>query len=132
HVRSRGGNPPGAGREQPLPFRDGSPLRVPARPRSPGRIRLRAPSASTHVSPSTADLVRALRADLLLQLVLATVLGGMIGLERELKAKPAGLRTNILICIGAATFTHLSVSLGTGDPGRVAAQVLIGVACLLV
>jgi putative Mg2+ transporter-C (MgtC) family protein len=76
-----------------------------------------------------ADLVAALRADLLLQLVLATALGGVIGLERELKGKPAGLRTNILICIGAATFTHLSlqVSQGHGDPGRIAAQVLTGV-----
>lgn len=79
------------------------------------------------MSPSAADLAGALRADLLLQLVLATVLGGLIGLERELKGKPAGLRTNILICIGAATFTHLSVSLGHGDPGRIAAQVLTGV-----
>ena len=74
-----------------------------------------------------ADLVRVLRADLLLQLVLATLLGGIVGLERELKGKPAGLRTNILICIGATTFTHLSVSLGHGDPGRIAAQVLTGV-----
>ncbi len=73
------------------------------------------------------DFLRTLRADLLLQLVLATILGGVIGLERELKGKPAGLRTNILICIGAATFTHLSVSLGHGDPGRIAAQVLTGV-----
>ena len=73
------------------------------------------------------DVLRSLRADLLLQLVLATILGGAIGLERELKGKPAGLRTNILICIGAATFTHLSVSLVPGDPGRIAAQVLTGV-----
>jgi putative Mg2+ transporter-C (MgtC) family protein len=73
------------------------------------------------------DFLRTVRADLLLQLVLATILGGAIGLERELKGKPAGLRTNILICIGAATFTHLSVSLGHGDPGRIAAQVLTGV-----
>jgi len=79
------------------------------------------------MSASATDLVSALRADLLLQLVLATVLGGIVGLERELKGKPAGLRTNILICIGAATFTHLSVSLGHGDPGRIAAQVLTGV-----
>src|SRR5260221_11330780 len=75
----------------------------------------------------TGDLLRTLRADLLLQLVLATILGGMIGLERELKGKPAGLRTNILICIGAATVTPLWVRLGHGDPGRIAAQVLTGV-----
>lgn len=79
------------------------------------------------MTAAAGDLLRSLRADLLLQLVLATILGGAIGLERELKGKPAGLRTNILICIGAATFTHLSVSLGHGDPGRIAAQVLTGV-----
>lgn len=79
------------------------------------------------MSAPIADVVAVLRAELLLQLVLATVLGGLIGVERELKGKPAGLRTNILICIGAATFTHLSVSLGHGDPGRIAAQVLTGV-----
>ncbi len=81
------------------------------------------------MSGSAGDLVRTLRADLLLQLVLAVLLGGVIGLERELKGKPAGLRTNILIGIGAATFTHLSlsVSAGHGDPGRIAAQILTGV-----
>ena len=46
------------------------------------------------------DLTDALRLDLLLKLGLAVVLGGAIGLEREIKGKPAGLRTNILICIG--------------------------------
>ena len=78
---------------------------------------------------SGAELARVLHADLLLQLALATLLGGLIGLERELKGKPAGLRTNILICIGAATFTHLSIQMGagTGDPGRIAAQVLTGI-----
>jgi putative Mg2+ transporter-C (MgtC) family protein len=62
-------------------------------------------------------------------LVLAVLLGGAIGLERELSGKPAGLRTNILICMGATLFTALSVkmSLGRGDPARVAAQILPGV-----
>src|SRR5690242_8660028 len=66
---------------------------------------------------------------LLLQLGLATVCGGWIGLERELSGKPAGLRTNILICVGATLFTSLSValSLGRGDPARIAAQILPGV-----
>lgn len=70
-----------------------------------------------------------LRLELLLQLVLAVLLGGIIGLERELKGKPAGLRTNVLICVGATLFTVLSVRLsqGRGDPGRVAAQILTGV-----
>ena len=76
-----------------------------------------------------ASLISSFRIELLLQLVLATVLGGIVGLERELKGKPAGLRTNILICIGATFFTVLSLHLAQsgGDPGRIAAQILPGV-----
>lgn len=75
------------------------------------------------------DNFGALRLDLLLALGLAVVLGGVVGLERELKGKPAGLRTNILICIGATLFTDLSRHLagGIGDPARIAAQILPGV-----
>src|SRR3989442_6081059 len=74
-------------------------------------------------------LVRDLRLELLLQLLLAVVLGGAIGLERELSGKPAGLRTNILICTGATFFTVLSLHIAAtrGDPGRVAAQILPGI-----
>ena len=74
-------------------------------------------------------MVQALRLELWLQVILATVLGGAIGMERELSGKPAGLRTNILICVGATLFTVLSIklSLGRGDPARVAAQILPGV-----
>jgi putative Mg2+ transporter-C (MgtC) family protein len=75
------------------------------------------------------ELVRELRLELLVQLVLAVVLGGAVGIERELRGKPAGLRTNILICVGATLFTVLSYRLSEnrGDPGRVAAQILTGV-----
>ena len=75
------------------------------------------------------ELVKELRLELLVQLLLAVVLGGAVGLERELKGKPAGLRTNILICIGATLFTVLSFRFAEsgGDPGRVAAQILPGV-----
>jgi len=61
------------------------------------------------------------------------VLGGAVGLERELRGKAAGLRTNILICVGATLFTVLSVSLaagGWGDPARIAAQIVTGVGFL--
>ena len=46
----------------------------------------------------------ALRLVLLLKLLLATILGGAISFEREIAGKPAGLRTNILICVGAGVF----------------------------
>ena len=76
-----------------------------------------------------ARLADVLQVELLAQLGLAVLLGGWIGLERELNGKPAGLRTNILICVGATLFTTLSLklSLGRGDPARVAAQILPGV-----
>ena len=73
-------------------------------------------------------LVEIFRLDLMLQLGLAVVLGGAIGLERELGGKPAGLRTNILICMGSVLYTKLSIALGVaGDHSRVAAQIVTGV-----
>jgi putative Mg2+ transporter-C (MgtC) family protein len=66
------------------------------------------------------------------RLALAAVLGGAIGLEREFRHKPAGLRTNMLIAIGSALFSILSVDLGAGagSPDRVAAQVVTGIGFL--
>ena len=79
-------------------------------------------------------MTSALRLDLLLKLGLAVVLGGAIGLEREIKNKPAGLRTNILICVGAALLTDVSIRIGildgaprVGDPARIAAQIVSGI-----
>ena len=64
-------------------------------------------------------------------LLLAVFLGGLIGVEREIRGKAAGLRTNILICLGAAIFTIVSKSLaGTGDVTRIAAQVVSGIGFL--
>jgi putative Mg2+ transporter-C (MgtC) family protein len=67
-----------------------------------------------------------------LRLLLAVVLGGALGVERELRQKPAGLRTNILIALGAAVFTMMSIVLaGTGGvPDRLAAQIVTGVGFL--
>ena len=82
------------------------------------------------------EIARVLRADLLLKLLLAVVLGGIIGFEREIAGKPAGLRTNILICIGAALLMDVSTRIGlvdgvrVGDPGRIAAQIVSGVGFL--
>jgi putative Mg2+ transporter-C (MgtC) family protein len=63
------------------------------------------------------------------RLVLAAILGGIIGLERESRHKPAGLRTNMFICFGAAMFTVLSVKLA-GSPGeatRIASTIVTGI-----
>ena len=62
-------------------------------------------------------------------LLLALLLGGLIGWERERHERPAGLRTHILVCVGAALVTQVSQSFGVnGD--RIAAQVVTGVGFL--
>lgn len=64
------------------------------------------------------------------RLVVAAILGGIIGLERQLHRKPAGLRTNLFICFGAAMFTIMSDELAGsfgGDHTRVAAQIIPGI-----
>jgi putative Mg2+ transporter-C (MgtC) family protein len=64
------------------------------------------------------------------KLAIAAALGGLIGLEREFKHRPAGLRTNLFICFGAAMFTLLSDQLATahtGDHTRIAAQIIPGI-----
>ena len=81
------------------------------------------------------QIVDMFRLELMLQIGLATLLAGAIGLERELGGKPAGLRTNILICIGSVLYTHLSLSMLSANGGlaagtdttRVAAQIVTGV-----
>jgi putative Mg2+ transporter-C (MgtC) family protein len=80
------------------------------------------------------QLISELRLDLLLKLSMAVVLGGAVGLEREIAGKPAGLRTNILICLGATLLTDVSIGISTadngariGDPGRLAAQIVSGI-----
>src|SRR5580658_2567832 len=65
----------------------------------------------------------------LVRLLLAAVLGGIIGLERQLRHRPAGLRTNMFICFGAAMFTVLSTQLAgvPSDSARIAAQIIPGI-----
>jgi putative Mg2+ transporter-C (MgtC) family protein len=65
----------------------------------------------------------------LVRLLLAAFLGGVIGVERELKHRPAGLRTNLCICFGAAMFTVLSSALAgvPADSARIAAQIIPGI-----
>ena len=86
--------------------------------------------------PGWNEIVSTMRLDLLFKLILAVILGGVIGLEREVAGKPAGLRTNILICVGAALLTDVSVQITmgvypgaprVGDPSRIAAQIITGI-----
>jgi putative Mg2+ transporter-C (MgtC) family protein len=68
-----------------------------------------------------------------ISIILAVVLGGAVGLEREIKGKFAGLRTNTLICLGAAVFTIISKQMGGGQESsltRIAAGVVAGVGFL--
>lgn len=90
------------------------------------------PWGSTRVDDLRA-LIEAFRFDLGAKLIVAIIAGGAVGLERELRGKPAGLRTNILICLGSALLMDLSVRIANdynGDPGRIAAQVVTGIGFL--
>jgi putative Mg2+ transporter-C (MgtC) family protein len=67
------------------------------------------------------------------RILLACLLGGAIGLERELAKKPAGVRTNLLICMGAAFFTVLSSVIageGGSNRGQVASNIVQGIGFL--
>jgi putative Mg2+ transporter-C (MgtC) family protein len=70
--------------------------------------------------------------DLTLRLLLAAVLGASIGIEREFRRKPAGLRTNMLIALGSALFTIVSIQFAAhgGTSDRTAAQIVTGVGFL--
>ena len=71
-----------------------------------------------------------LNLSIIAKLLLAAVLGGVVGLERELRRKPAGLRTNMFICMGSALFTILSDEVARrfgGDHARIAAQLIPGI-----
>src|SRR5215470_9008468 len=68
-----------------------------------------------------------------IKLILAALLGGIIGLERQIRDKPAGLRTNILICVGSTLFMSISTKVAQilgGDPTRMAAQIISGIGFL--
>lgn len=66
----------------------------------------------------------------ILKMAASAALGGLVGLERELHHKPAGLRTNMFICLGATMFTMLSLEVAEkfhSDPERIAAQIIPGI-----
>ncbi len=73
--------------------------------------------------------------ELLVRLIMAFIAGALVGLERESRAKSAGLRTHMLVAGGAAMFTLASLTLGDTaglgrDPTRIAAQIVTGVGFL--
>jgi putative Mg2+ transporter-C (MgtC) family protein len=75
----------------------------------------------------------------LIPLLVAAFCGGIIGIERESANRPAGLRTHVLVCVGATLVMNVSIGMyvmtnsglnGNGDPGRIAAQVVSGIGFL--
>lgn len=62
----------------------------------------------------------------------AVICGAVVGVERERREKPAGLRTLVLVCLGSAVFTVVSFvfTSTSGDSGRVAAQIVTGIGFL--
>jgi putative Mg2+ transporter-C (MgtC) family protein len=75
--------------------------------------------------------------DLSARIIVAAILGAIIGLEREIHGHPAGIRTHILVALGSAIFTVLSIqgfgSVAPGttfDPTRIAAQIVTGIGFL--
>ena len=72
--------------------------------------------------------------DFWMHIGLTILCGGIIGLERQLRGKAAGIRTSILICLGTQAFVSLSAAIGFGnaayDPSRVLGQVVTGIGFL--
>ena len=64
---------------------------------------------------------------MLVPVLVAAIFGGLIGIERETRHKPAGVGTNVLICAGACMFTLLSIRMDPSSPSRIASNILTGV-----
>lgn len=67
-----------------------------------------------------------------LRVLVAILCGGGIGLERQVRGKPAGIRTSILVCLGTMLFVHLGIEFdqASADPTRVLGQVVSGIGFL--
>jgi len=76
------------------------------------------------------NIVGSSEINFLINLLFALVCGMIVGLERELKKKPAGISTQTLVIAGAMMFAYFSTTLGDGDPARIAAQIVSGVGFL--
>lgn len=75
------------------------------------------------------DYSAAMIAGIFAKLLISAVLGGIVGYERETHERPAGLRTHVLVCLGATLFMILSISF-RNDPVRIAAQIVTGIGFL--
>jgi putative Mg2+ transporter-C (MgtC) family protein len=69
-------------------------------------------------------------AEVMLKLIIAVILGGIIGWEREVHGRPAGMRTHIMLILGVVLLSEVSKVFGAGDPARIAAQIVTGVGFL--
>jgi putative Mg2+ transporter-C (MgtC) family protein len=65
--------------------------------------------------------------EMIARLLLAVVLGILVGVEREIVHKPAGLRTHALVSLGACLFTVISIDFFDVDPARIAAGIVTGI-----
>lgn len=81
-------------------------------------------------------MIATIDTEFIIGLCVAAVLGGILGIEREIHGRPAGLRTHLLVSLGSAAFMILSpfvANMGRGipaDPGRIAAQIVTGIGFL--
>lgn len=71
----------------------------------------------------------------LIKLLIATILGGLIGMERQIGGQYAGFRTQLLVCLGSCLFTISSIHIykvygNSVDPARIAAQIVVGMGFL--
>ncbi|MEM5828339.1 MAG: MgtC/SapB family protein [Candidatus Aenigmatarchaeota archaeon] len=65
--------------------------------------------------------------DFLIKVVLSVLLGGLIGIEREIRHKAAGIRTNMLVCLASMTFTYFALLyFPSQDAARIIANILVG------
>lgn len=68
--------------------------------------------------------------DFLIRVIFSVVFGFIIGLERQYRQRLAGIRTNVLVCVGACLFVMYTSIVGSGDTSRIAGQVVTGVGFL--
>ncbi len=74
--------------------------------------------------------IGAMEMEIVIKLVVSAILGALVGFEREMHRKPAGLRTHSLVCIGSALFTIISINVIGGEPSRIAAGIVTGIGFL--